>query len=243
MVDCFRRRGDRLFRGRLGAGHHLIEAGADVLVADTAHGHVRPARHGGAAEVRSSHPRCPGHRRQCRHPWRAPPPSSRPARTRSRSGRPGVDLHDPRGHRCGCTPDHRGARCGSGMPARRRAGHRGWWAPVLRRYRQGPRAGAESVMIGSLLAGCEESPGDLIFVNGKQFKSYRGMGSLGAMSSAARSPSKGPLLPGRGRQRRPARPRGHRGRVASPGSARSGGAPDDGRAAPVDVLRRGADDP
>ncbi len=44
-------------------------------------------------------------------------------------------------------------------------------------------AGAESVMVGSLLAGCDESPGDLIFVNGKQFKSYRGMGSLGAMSS------------------------------------------------------------
>ena len=44
-------------------------------------------------------------------------------------------------------------------------------------------AGADSVMLGSMLAGCDESPGDLIFVNGKQFKAYRGMGSLGAMSS------------------------------------------------------------
>jgi IMP dehydrogenase len=44
-------------------------------------------------------------------------------------------------------------------------------------------AGADSVMVGSLLAGCDESPGDLIFLNGKQYKSYRGMGSLAAMSS------------------------------------------------------------
>jgi IMP dehydrogenase len=47
-------------------------------------------------------------------------------------------------------------------------------------------------MLGSLLAGCEESPGDLLFINGKQFKAYRGMGSLGAMQSRgqARSYSK-----------------------------------------------------
>ena len=41
--------------------------------------------------------------------------------------------------------------------------------------------GASSVMIGSLLAGTEESPGDLVIFQGRQYKSYRGMGSIGAM--------------------------------------------------------------
>ncbi|MEI2778676.1 MAG: IMP dehydrogenase [Tetrasphaera sp.] len=44
-------------------------------------------------------------------------------------------------------------------------------------------AGADSVMIGSLFAGCEETPGETVYIQGKQFKSYRGMGSIAAMSS------------------------------------------------------------
>lgn len=50
-------------------------------------------------------------------------------------------------------------------------------------------AGADAVMLGSLLAGCDESPGDLVFVNGKQYKGYRGMGSLGAAQTRGRARS------------------------------------------------------
>jgi IMP dehydrogenase len=47
-------------------------------------------------------------------------------------------------------------------------------------------AGASSVMIGSLLAGCDESPGDMEIYRGRSFKVYRGMGSLGAMREGSR---------------------------------------------------------
>jgi IMP dehydrogenase len=47
-------------------------------------------------------------------------------------------------------------------------------------------AGASSVMIGSLFAGTDESPGELILRQGRSFKSYRGMGSIGAMREGSK---------------------------------------------------------
>jgi len=46
-------------------------------------------------------------------------------------------------------------------------------------------AGAQSVMVGSLLAGTDESPGELISYQGRQYKTYRGMGSIGAMTKGS----------------------------------------------------------
>lgn len=63
-------------------------------------------------------------------------------------------------------------------------------------------AGADAVMLGSLLAGLEESPGDVVLYEGRRFKEYRGMGSLGAMQGygkdrygSAQSGGSGKLVP------------------------------------------------
>jgi IMP dehydrogenase len=60
-------------------------------------------------------------------------------------------------------------------------------------------AGADAVMLGSLLAGLEESPGELIIYEGRRFKEYRGMGSMGAMKGLARD-RYGAILTDGGRQ-------------------------------------------
>lgn len=52
---------------------------------------------------------------------------------------------------------------------------------------KGIAAGADSVMLGSLLAGTDESPGRIIAIKGRRYKQYRGMGSLGVMSTGVSS--------------------------------------------------------
>ena len=100
-------------------------------------------------------------------------------------------------------------------------------------------AGADTVMVGSLLAGCEESPGELVFVNGKQFKSYRGMGSLGAMSSRGKkSYSKDRYFQAEVTSDDKIVPEGIEGQVAYRGPLVRGRPPADRRPQPVDVLRR-----
>ena len=100
-------------------------------------------------------------------------------------------------------------------------------------------AGADAVMVGSLLAGCDESPGDLVFVNGKQYKTYRGMGSLGAMSSRnKKSYSKDRYFQAEVASDDQIVPEGIEGQVAYRGPLVGGGPPADRRAEPVDVLRR-----
>ena len=110
------------------------------------------------------------------------------ARTRSRSASDRIDLHDPGRRRHRRAADHRDLRM--------RAGRSEAWHPGYQRRRlqysgdiaKAIAAGADAVMLGSLLAGVDESPGEVVLYQGERFKEYRGMGSIGAMK--ARSFSK-----------------------------------------------------
>ncbi|MGI8710303.1 MAG: IMP dehydrogenase [Acidimicrobiales bacterium] len=79
-------------------------------------------------------------------------------------------------------------------------------------------AGADTVMLGSLLAGVDESPGDVVLYQGERFKEYRGMGSLGAMKT--RSYSKDRYFQGEVVDAEKLVPEGIEGRVAYKGPVR-----------------------
>ena len=162
----------------------LIEAGADVLVADTAHGHVRlllDMVHRLKSDPATRHVQVIGGNVATRSGAQAfvdagadavkvgvGPGSICTTRVVTGVGAPQITAVYEAS--LACKP--------AGVPVIADGGlqYSGDIAKAI-------VAGADTVMVGSLLAGCDESPGELIFVNGKQYKAYRGMGSLGAMSS------------------------------------------------------------
>ena len=160
----------------------LAAAGADVLVVDTAHGHSRGVIEmvarikdsvavevvaGNIATAEARHGRC-----------------STRVRTRSRSA-----SGPARSARRASSPASASRRSARSTTSRAWRRHEG--APVIADggltssgdIAKAIGAGADTVMVGSLLAGVDESPGDVILVQGERFKEYRGMGSLGAMKA------------------------------------------------------------
>ena len=101
-------------------------------------------------------------------------------------------------------------------------------------------AGADTVMLGGMLAGSDEAPGDVVFSHGERYKEYRGMGSIGAMK--ARGYSKDRYFQGDVEDVEKLVPEGHRGPRPLQGRPRRPRAPDRRRPPPGDGLLRRADD-
>jgi IMP dehydrogenase len=163
----------------------LVEAGADVVVVDTAHGHSRAVADTVARVKASTSVQVVG----------GNVATAAGAQALVDAGVDGIKVGVGPGSICTTR-----VVAGVGVPqvtaiyeAARAAGPAG--VPVIGdgglQYSgdiaKAIAAGADTVMVGGLLAGVDESPGELIFINGKQFKAYRGMGSLGAMQTRGKS--------------------------------------------------------
>ena len=101
-------------------------------------------------------------------------------------------------------------------------------------------AGADTVMLGGMLAGSDEAPGDVVFSHGERYKEYRGMGSIGAMK--ARGYSKDRYFQGDVEDVDKLVPEGIEGRVPYKGALDGLRPPDRRRGSPGDGLLRRADD-
>jgi IMP dehydrogenase len=162
----------------------LVKAGVDVIVVDTAHGHSK-----GVLDrirwVKRSFPQV--------EVIGGNIATAEAARALVEAGADGVKVGIGPGSICttrvvagvgvpqiSAISDVAGALEGSGIPLIADGGIRysGDVAKAL-------AAGAYSVMMGSMLAGTEEAPGEVILYQGRSYKSYRGMGSLGAMADGA----------------------------------------------------------
>ncbi|MFM8547015.1 MAG: IMP dehydrogenase [Betaproteobacteria bacterium] len=163
---------------------HLIKAGVDAIVVDTAHGHTR----GVIERVRSI---------KREHPSLqvigGNIATAKAARALADAGADGVKVGIGPGSICttrivagvgvpqiSAISDVAQALEGSGVPLIADGGVRysGDLAKAI-------AAGAWAVMMGSVFAGTEEAPGEVILFQGRSYKSYRGMGSLGAMAEGA----------------------------------------------------------
>jgi IMP dehydrogenase len=162
----------------------LVKAGVDVIVVDTAHGHSR----GVIERVRWAKRTYPQLQVVAGNVATADA-----ARALAEAGADGVKVGIGPGSICTtrvvagvgvpqvtAINDVAGALDGSGIPLIADGGIRysGDVAKAL-------AAGAYCVMMGSMLAGTEEAPGDVVLYQGRSYKSYRGMGSLGAMVEGA----------------------------------------------------------
>ena len=214
----------------------LVARKVDVLAIDTAHGHSARVMNA-VKSIKSKYPGSAAHHRQRRH-----------LRRRQGTDFAGRGRHQG-GHRARAPS---APRAWSPAPACRRSRA---IAECSRATREGGvpliadggikysgditkaiAAGADCVMIGSLLAGTDESPGETILFQGRTFKTYRGMGSMGAMSQG----SSRPLRAGSRRQAGAGRHRRPRGRQ---GSALRSGVPAGGRTAQRHGLLRRARHP
>ena len=166
----------------------LIEVGVDFLVVDTAHGHAQAVLDMIGQVKANSDIEVIGGNVATKSGAQAlvdAGADGNQGRCRAR-----LHLHHPGGRGRGRPPGHRDLRgrarprSPAGVPVIGDGGlqYSGDIAKAI-------AAGADAVMLGSLLAGCEESPGEVVFINGKQYKQYRGMGSLGAMRNRERGRS------------------------------------------------------
>ena len=166
----------------------LIDAGVDFLVVDTAHGHSQSVLDMMAQLKANVRIEVIGGNVATRAGAQALIDAGADA-VKVGVG-PGIDLHDQgrgRRRRAAGHRDLRG-RAGRARPA---------GVPVIGdggvQYSgdiaKAIAAGADTVMLGGLLAGCEEAPGEMVMIGGEQYKLYRGMGSLGAMRNRERGRS------------------------------------------------------
>ena len=163
---------------------HLLDAGVDALVVDTAHGHSAGVLQKVRA-IKRSHPRVDVIAGNIA--------TAEAAQALRDAGADAVKVGIGPGSICttrivagvgvpqiSAIADVAGVLDGSGIPLIADGGIRfsGDAAKAL-------AAGASSVMMGSMFAGTEEAPGEVILYQGRSYKSYRGMGSLGAMKEGA----------------------------------------------------------